>query len=363
MSQKKKILILNYSLALGGTDRVAVELAKIMSEREHEVMFVSVKKVDKDFFSLPAAVRRNDLGFAADDSVVQGIGYVGVSAVRSLFRLVRLLSHEKPDFVLSNWTSINCFALIACFFSRTKCVCVEHMHFDQPSRLWAMLRRLLYKRAVKVVCLTSDDLQDYRRLGVNAVKIMNPLTTDVKALSAREAKVFVAVGRLELQKGFDLLIQAFSAVICRHPDAKLKIYGAGSQKEELEALIVSLGLMGVVTLCGARQDISSAYSQADFFVLSSRYEGFGLVIVEAQAHGLPVISYDCPRGPSEIITHRKNGLLVNNGSVEALAEGMLELVNDRSLCDRMVAAGFENIERFSHSSIYEEWSTKIFGCQ
>jgi GalNAc-alpha-(1->4)-GalNAc-alpha-(1->3)-diNAcBac-PP-undecaprenol alpha-1,4-N-acetyl-D-galactosaminyltransferase len=357
----KKIMILNYSLALGGTDRVAVELAKIFQQEKYAVSFVSVKKVEEDFFPLPPGVQRTDLGFIADDSSVRGAGYVGFSASRSLFRFFCLLLAERPDYVVANWTSINCFALIACFFSRTKCVCVEHIHFDQPSRFWALLRRLLYRAAFKIVCLTSDDLREYRRLGLDAVQIMNPLTVEAGKLSRREGKVFVAVGRLELQKGFDLLIKAFTLVAKQHSGALLRIYGSGSQEHELVRLIDSLGLAERVSLCGATKDISSAYSQSDFFVLSSRYEGFGLVIAEAQAHGLPVVSFDCPRGPSEIIRNRENGLLVENGSIDALANAMLELLNDRQLCDYMVDNALKDIARFSHSAIYDEWSKKVFG--
>lgn len=354
-------MVLNYSLALGGTDRVAVEFARIFERQGNSVLFVSVKEVEKDFFTLPPGVKRKDLGFVADDSSVRGSGYVGLSAFRSLFRFFCLLSQEQPDYVVANWTSINCFALIACFFSRTKCVCVEHIHFDQPSKFWALLRRLLYRRAFKVVCLTSDDLREYRRLGLDAVKIMNPLTVEAGYLAKREGSVFVAVGRLEPQKGFDILIRAFTLVAKQHPTALLRIYGGGSQQYELGALIDSLGLAQRVSLCGETKDISKAYLQSDYFVLSSRYEGFGLVIVEAQAHGLPVISFDCPRGPSEIIRDRQNGLLVENGSVDALASAMLEVLSNRQLCDYMVDNALKDIGRFSHSEIYQEWSEKVFG--
>lgn len=357
----KNIIMLNYSLEMGGTDRVAVELSKLFADNGHHVKFVSIKSISNDFFSLPSAMPRESLGFLADDERLKGFQYLGVSSVRALFRFFAILRCERPDLVISNWTSVNCFALIACSLMRVRCVCIEHIHFDQPSLFWRSLRWVFYRRASKIVCLTDSDLKSYLALGVNASKIHNPLTVKVEAVSKRKGSVFIAVGRLELQKGFDILIRSFACVVDKFPDSKLRIYGDGSQRSELQNLIDSLRLKESVSLLGATKNISSAYSQADYFVLSSRFEGFGLVIVEAQAHGLPVVSFDCPRGPSEIIRNRENGLLVENGSIDALADAMLELLNDRQLCDYMVENAFKDIARFSHSAIYDEWSKKVFG--
>uniref|UniRef100_UPI0022EC8B5A glycosyltransferase n=1 Tax=Pseudomonas sp. VB3 TaxID=2994641 RepID=UPI0022EC8B5A len=191
--------------------------------------------------------------------------------------------------------------------------------------------------------------------------IYNPLTVEVSKFSRREGKKFIAVGRLELQKGFDILVRSFRLVLNQFPDALLEIYGDGTQRRALSALISELALEGSVTLKGATKNISDAYASSDFFVLSSRFEGFGLVIVEAQAHGLPVVAFDCPRGPAEIINDRVNGLLVENGSVTDLAMKMIELIESPEMCSEMVNAAFISNKRFVHESIREEWLAKVFG--
>ena len=358
---KEKVVVFNYSLEMGGTDRVAVELANIFSRNGHDVCFLTFKKTCSDFFTLDPSVSRKHLGFEVDDSSTSGFGYMRWGAFVSFLKLIFFLGKEKPGYLIGNWTSINCLAILAAFFANVKVVCIEHIHFDQPSMLWKVLRRFTYPRAFRIVCLTNADYDDYCRLGGRVVKIYNPLTVSVSGSSKRVGKNFVAVGRLEAQKGFDILIKSFVEVVDKHPDAMLKIYGSGGEERNLNKLIRLSGLSEHVALVGPTKNISCAYINSDFFVLSSRFEGFGLVIIEAQAHGLPVVSFDCPRGPSEIIRDRENGLLVENGSIDALANAMLELLNDRQLCDYMVGNAFKDIARFSHPAIYDEWAKKVFG--
>lgn len=356
-----KTIVFNYSLEMGGTDRVAVELSNIFSGGGMDVTFLTMKKRQADYFNLDPAVKREDLGFIANDQVASGAGYLGFRAFKSFFKMVFFLAKEKPDYVVSNWTSVNCFALLAAFPFKTKVVCVEHIHFSQPSRFWQFLRKMTYWMSHRVICLTDEDVADYAKIGVRAEKIYNPLTVEVTRLSRREGKKFIAVGRLELQKGFDILINSFRFVLQKHPDATLEIYGDGTQREALTTLIIKLGLEDSVTLKGAIKNISDAYSRSDFFVLSSRFEGFGLVIVEAQAHGLPVVAFDCPRGPAEIISDGVNGLLVKNGSVIDLSMKMVELIENPDMCSEMVNAAFISNRRFEHESIREEWRIKVFG--
>ncbi|WLH47917.1 glycosyltransferase family 4 protein [Pseudomonas beijingensis] len=357
-----KIVIFNYALEMGGTDRVAVELSKILSdEGKRDIIFLTMKARENDYFKLDHSVSRMDLGFCADDKKQRGVSYLGWRAFKSFLKMIFFILKEKPDYIVSNWTSINCFALLSALPFNVRVVCVEHMHFEQPSKFWSLLRRLIYRAAYRVVCLTDRDLYEYKKIGAKAIKIFNPLTVDVLERSKRQGRKFIAVGRLEEQKGFDILIRAFRNVVAAYSDACLEIYGDGTQRDMLSQLIQDFNLEESVTLMGATKDISRAYASADFFVLSSRFEGFGLVIVEAQAHGIPVVSFDCPRGPSEIISDGVNGLLVENGSCKQLSEKMIYLIENPEMCSKMVIAGIISNKRFEHETIRREWLHKVFG--
>lgn len=147
-------------------------------------------------------------------------------------------------------------------------------------------------------------------------------------VSDTSAKVVVAIGRLREQKGFDLLIPAFSHVVAVRPDWTLRIYGEGSERQALQQLIRDCGLQDHVVLAGWSTSIGEELGQASLFALSSRSEGFPMVLLEAMSKGLPVVSYDCPYGPREIISHGRDGLLVPAQDVAGLAAALLELIGD-----------------------------------
>jgi glycosyltransferase involved in cell wall biosynthesis len=230
--------------------------------------------------------------------------------------------------------------------------------------VWRWLRHRLYGVADRLVTPSEGVLMSLpaavRRHGH---VIPNPV--DLPEPSARhdDGSTLVAVGRLEQQKGFDLLLPAFAKVAADHPAWRLVIWGEGPERPALEALRDRLGLTDRVDLPGLTQRPGQWVEDATVFVLSSRFESFGNVITEAMAAGLPVITTDCPWGPGEIVRHGVDGWLVAPEDVEALAEGLTTLRGDGELRARLAQAAQRNVRRFDLGSAMAKWEELIKGLE
>ena len=167
------------------------------------------------------------------------------------------------------------------------------------------------------------------------------------------------MGRLARQKGFDLLIEAFSRIANQHPQWSVKILGEGPARASLKRLIAEKGLNGRVVLAGWEPDPDFVLKQSDLFVLSSRFEGFPNALLEAMACGLPSISFDCPSGPAEIIRDTIDGLLVPAEDIEALANTLDRVLGDDSLRQRLSAEAVHVVDRFSAERYFANWDAVL----
>jgi glycosyltransferase involved in cell wall biosynthesis len=207
--------------------------------------------------------------------------------------------------------------------------------------------------------LTRDDQRDYRPFARRVELIPNPVPPLDGGVSAQTAPVAVAAGRLNSQKGFDLLIRAWAQVAERCPDWRLEIYGSGPERPALERLIGDYGLADRVALEGRTRALGAAMAAASLYVLSSRFEGFGLVLVEAMGKGLPVVSFDCPRGPSDIVRDGIDGLLVPPEDVSALAQSILALIENEPRRRRLAKAALDKADRYRTEAIAPRWDALL----
>jgi glycosyltransferase involved in cell wall biosynthesis len=218
--------------------------------------------------------------------------------------------------------------------------------------------RVLYKRTKAVVTVSKGVAEDLKSLGLNSKNfkvIYNPMDiADIKKKAKEDPKhewlenksqpILLGVGRLTYQKDFAMLIKAFSK-ICKNTDARLIILGEGEERKNLQKLVNKLGLQDHVDMPGFVDNPYAYMSKAEVFVLSSRYEGFGNVLVEAMACGTPVVSTNCPVGPSEILDKGKYGKLVPVGDVEAMEKAIIETLHNLKL------SADELQKRASHFSV------------
>ncbi len=226
--------------------------------------------------------------------------------------------------------------------------------------------RLAARHASAVVTLTHDDaaLWPFAR----RVEVIPNFTCQQAAgpCDYRSRRV-VAVGRLCEQKGFDMLVDAWKTVAERHPDWHLDIYGEGDQRDALQCQIADGGLSQAVTLHPATSDVAAAYASAAFYVMSSRYEGFGLVLIEAMRCGLPCVSFDCPSGPLEIITHGRDGILVpyrgllREEQVDNLTQALCRLMDHEEELPVMGRAAQAASQRYTAENVIPMWERLFAG--
>ena len=205
----------------------------------------------------------------------------------------------------------------------------------------------------KFVILTEQSQNEWK-LG-NLIVIPNPLPFYPENPSSLRSKKIIAVGKLSYQKGYDLLLKAEAKVFNRHPDWTQEIYGSTRGKEGLLDLAKKLGISNNVILHEPTKDIENKYLEASILVLSSRFEGFGMTIIEAMACGIPVVSFDCPFGPADLLENNEGGFLIRNFDLNVLAEKINLLIEDEDLRKKMGAKARESVKAYFPDRICRKW--------
>jgi glycosyltransferase involved in cell wall biosynthesis len=224
------------------------------------------------------------------------------------------------------------------------------------ARFWMHSLVAKLKKLDRFIVLTEEDKDAWPELK-NIRVIPDPLSFLPTKYSELKEKRVIAVGRYVYQKGFDLLLQAWSKIEKLYPDWQLAIFGDGD-RTPYENQMKALGINdNSCHLNGPTSNIQQEYINSSIFVFTSRFEGFGMVLVEAMACGLPVVSFDCPCGPKDIVKDNEDGILVENGNIEALCASLIRLMDDNSLRLIMSEAGQKNARRFGIEQIAERWKS------
>ena len=210
-----------------------------------------------------------------------------------------------------------------------------------------------------VVCLTDGDAAEYRHARrVTVIPNYLSLTASTDVETASQQHHIVALGRLEKANGYDLLIRAWQQIYHDLPDCSLHIYGEGREREPLQTLINALQLEESVTLHSATDNPTAVYRSADIVCVTSEYEGFSLVIIEAMANGVPVVACDVPHGPRHLLGEGRGGMLVER-TPEAIGKAVLAIKNDSELHSRLASEGPDIAAQYSRERVMRLWAEEI----
>ena len=205
----------------------------------------------------------------------------------------------------------------------------------------------------RFVVLTKDNVSEWNLK--NIIVISNPLSFEPEGYAALDNRKVIAVGRQSYQKGFDRLLEIWAIIQQKHPDWKLEIYGKSDDSLRLPIIAEELGIAQSVSFFEPERNIQQKYMEASIYALSSRFEGFGMVLVEAMICGVPCVSFDCPCGPSDIIKNGEDGFLVENDNIGLFASKLSILIEDANKRKMMGRKAKENVKRYLPEKILSQW--------
>lgn len=354
-----RIALVISSLGAGGAERVIITLANHWAARGRAVTLLTFAPPgSRPYYAIDPRVTLRELDAVPSERRLRSL----LQSLRRIVVLRRAIRAIGPHVVISFLAKINIITVLATRGLGIRVIVSER---NNPLRqvvspVWRWLRDRLYGVADRLVTPSRGVLTALpAAIQARGRVIPNPVDLPIPVARRSDGRTLVAVGRLDEQKGFDLLLPAFARIAGNHPAWRLVIWGEGELRAPLEALRDRLGLADRVQMPGVTERPGAWIDDAALFVLSSRYESFGNVVTEAMAAGLPVIVTDCPWGPGEIVRHGVDGWLVPPEDVAALGEGLDLLMGDEALRVRLASAARRSVRRFGRARVMALWEELI----
>ena len=362
-----RILLILNSLPGGGSGRVMTQMANYWSGECHHVSILTFESSNTPFYPLSNSVKWHAIDIKSQSSSwIRGL----LENMIRIFRIRKAVLTVKPDYIISFVFTTNILILLATRFLNCPLIISERNHPDYGRKtrlIWYWLRRILYPLADHLVVQTRE-IKEWFRLYNNSIhiianpaKVIQESTESGPEISLPPGKRIIAMGQLSSQKGFDLLLDIFANIHRTYQEWNLIILGTGPLREDLISQAGQLGIERFIHLPGMVANPFSVLKECDLFVLSSRYEGFPNALLEAMACGLPVVSFECPSGPGEIIQNGVNGILVPAEDTVALERALYELIENKQLGERLGSEATKICERYAAGSIMKQWE-RLLDC-
>jgi len=366
----KLIYLIAGTYRAAGMERVLANKANAWVKDGYEVLIVTTdQRGQAPAFEMDSRIRMVDLGINYEDnnggSFINKLIHYPAKQIKHKKALSNLLKREKADIVVSMFC--NDASFVPSLAKKNGAKSVLEIHFSRYKRIqygrtgiWAIADKLrskndlrTVKRFDKFVVLTEEDKGYWGNLH-NITVIPNARTFTVDTPATLDSKTVIAVGRYNFQKQFESLIDAWKLLAKEFSDWTLRLAGDGEERTFLERRIADYGLQDKIIL-GPEKDMRSAYLGASILAMSSRFEGLPMVLLEAQACGLPIVSYACKCGPKDVVTDGVDGFLVEEGNVTDLADKLFTLMNDVNLRKKMGKAAYKASTRFDEKVIMDKW--------
>ena len=368
--------ILSSFIAKAGTERILSDKMNYLVKRYgYDITFITYEQGNHPMaFSLDKRIRVIDLNTRFFPlyklNPVRRVIAKSFQKRKLKSKLHDVLSVVNPDFVVLTTYDFDKFGSILTLPYRFVieshiCITDVRQEFRQHNVILKLFGKYLdsihfkiMNKADALVSLTSADKTNWEKhVNIPIFVIPNLVTVypnDISCYSERSNRI-ICVGRLTRQKGFDYLIKAWAMISKKYPTWRIDIFGHGDMETTLNQIIIDYNLSNCTRINEPSENIYEEYETSSIFVLSSRYEGFGLVLVEAMSCGVPCISFDCPNGPAELITHGEDGLLVPLGDIEKLAESIEWMITHEEERLRMSNNARQKAKQYKAEVIMPQW--------
>lgn len=363
MYKRKLVFITSNLTQTGGLQMITACLANEFSKLDKysvEIINLGLKDGDEKY-KLNSNIKINYVGVS--NSNCRNKFELIVNTIKRYIRLkkyIRLNSINKNQIVIG--MGLGSSYLLPYIYNRKNNILIGTQHSPvRHTKLMDIFRKITIEKMNHYVVLDKDTkINMETNCKLKDIKVIpNALTINVDSRSDINSKTVLAIGRLSKEKGFDVLLDVWKLVTSKYNDWNLIIVGEGKEYESLNNKIKSMEIEKSVSIKPFTKEIEKYYKNASIFALSSRYEGFGLVALEAQAFGIPVVAFDCPTGPRNIINDGVDGYLVELGNINEFYEKVSNLIENKELRIKIGNNAIKNSKKFSVKNIISEWKALI----
>ncbi|WP_409415530.1 glycosyltransferase family 4 protein [Flavobacterium sp. PS2] len=337
----------------GGTERAVVTLANMLCKKKYNVFIISLSKTEneKSYYKIDDKV---SLVFLNNDILPHELLRKIKWSLTTVLLLRKYFKNTNEDFIISTGHNNNWLLPFVKTNNQTKLIACEHIVYSSIPKVSRLFMRLTYRFLDKIVVLSEKANQSFYKYS-KVVVIPNAVSFKTEKVSQLIEKQILMVGRLSTEKGLERLVLISTHLKQKFPDWKIIIVGDGPERNRVEKLIKEADLIDFVILKGASTDVKSYYLNSSIYIMTSYFEAFPMVLLEAQSFGLPVVVFDCPEGPNQIIDNN-NGFLVENGDIIEFSEKVAILIKDEILRKEFSINAKNNSNKYSEENIIARWT-------